>query len=145
MQYYQGNLAIDERKTKQVAQPVHRQQPPVRQPATNPAPQLPVGAKLLRLAAVIFAVCVLVFIMWRYTQIYQMNLDIRKINAEINELQAENSSLKQQIEVLQSPDRLKLKAEEYGFRPLDQEQISRVSVLNKAGSGSPDQGVAGLR
>jgi len=136
MPYYQGNLALD----KQHAEPLKKQRPRqqqtvVQEPArTRPAPvTLPIGVKLFRLAAVIFTVCVLVFIMYRYTQIYQMNLDIRNAKAEINEMKAENSSLKQQIETLQSPERLKEYAIANGFKQPVEGQVSQVErkVLGK--------------
>lgn len=147
MSYYQGNLALDKKKSAPVQKPkLRQQQTTVEQPqrVRARASTLPIGVKLFRLAAVLFTVCVLVFIMWRYTQVYQINLDIRKTNAEINEMKAENSSLKQQIETLQSPERLKEYALNNGFRPPAEGQVSQVES-KKSGESSPDKGVASVR
>lgn len=149
MSYYQGNLALDNKK-----QPAPAPKPKLRQQQTTvehkrpkqaaQVSTLPTGVKLLRLAAVMFTVCVLVFIMWRYTQVYQMNLDIRKAKADISEMKAENSSLKQQIETMQSPERLKEYAQANGFKPPIEGQVSQVKTKNE-GAVSPEQGVASVR
>jgi len=136
MQYYQGNLALNPKKPDRKPDQKPAQQQAVRtQQQAARVPTIPVKTKLMRLATVVFIVCVLVFIMGRYTQIYQYNLDIRNMNKEIAEVQADNSSLKQQAETLKSPERLKAKAEEYGFVPPLQESTMQAANTGKATNG----------
>jgi len=140
MIYYQGNLAVDEKHVER-AMPKQKSQQPVaqRQPApapVKPQPGISVGVKLTRLAAVVLVVCVLVFLMGRYTQIYEYNLEIRNVQKESNELLADNSSLRQQAEMLRSPDRLKAKAQEWGFVPPNQDQAQGSPSSDKTANAS---------
>ncbi|WP_442603764.1 hypothetical protein [Paenibacillus sp. KN14-4R] len=122
MAYYQGNLALDEKKrpqrrkvvpqtqkktTKQQTYPSRKQQPRVS--------TIPTKVKLTRLACVALIAIVSVLVMWRYTQLYQTSMSIKDTQQKIKALQSEASTLRQQVEILQSPERLQQKALELGF------------------------------
>lgn len=111
--YIQGNLALDQKpsqkvKIRETTKVVYRNK------------SLPVQEKMLYLFTVLLCVVVAGVIIWRYASIYQMNAHIMKVQHDIRELQAENSALKQDVEKLQSPDRLKEEAKRLGLRPQDE-------------------------
>ncbi|MNR56670.1 Cell division protein FtsL [compost metagenome] len=56
-----------------------------------------------------------------------MNANILKMQGEIREIQAQNSALKQEVEKLQSPDRLKEEAVRLGFNLQDEKQGNAVA------------------
>ncbi len=82
---------------------------------------------MLYLFTVVLCVIVAGVIIWRYAAIYQMNANILKMQSEIREMQAQNSALKQEVEKLQSPDRLKEEAVRLGFNLQDEKQVSLVT------------------
>jgi cell division protein FtsL len=119
--YIQGNLAVDKKPTpkvtiKETRRVVYRNK------------SLPVQEKMLYLFTVALCVIVAGVIIWRYAQIYQMNADMLKIQNDIRVIQAENSALKQEVEKLQSPDRLGKMAKEFGFVPQEDKQVSQVTA-----------------
>ncbi|MDF2652266.1 MAG: cell division initiation protein, partial [Paenibacillus sp.] len=109
--YIQGNLALDPKrsapapkvKIKETTKVVYRNK------------TLPTQEKMLYLFTVILCVIVAGVIIWRYAAIYQMNANILKMQSEIREMQAQNSALKQEVEKLQSPERIKGEAVRLGF------------------------------
>ncbi|OCT17103.1 cell division protein FtsL [Paenibacillus pectinilyticus] len=122
--YIQGNLALDPKKKpntgprvkiKETTKVVYRNS------------SLPAQEKMLYLFTVVLCVIVAGVIIWRYAAIYQMNADIQKMQGEIREVQAQNSALKQEVEKLQSPDRLKEEATRLGFNLQDDKQASVVA------------------
>jgi cell division protein FtsL len=122
--YIQGNLAIDKKPTpkvtiKETKKVVYRSK------------SLPVQEKMLYLFTVVLCVIVAGVIIWRYAQIYQMNASMLQIQKDIRQIQAENSALKQEVEKLQSPERMQEKAKELGFMPQEDKQVSQVTT-NKA-------------
>jgi cell division protein FtsL len=113
--YIHGNLAVEQRagqkvKIKETRKVVVR----------NKA--LPVQEKLLYLFIVVIFVAVAGAILWRYAQIYQMNKQILLMQQQIRQVQAENSALKQEVEKLQSNDRLREQAMQWGFVPPEEAQ-----------------------
>ncbi|GGI43339.1 hypothetical protein GCM10008018_01570 [Paenibacillus marchantiophytorum] len=121
--YIQGNLALDQKRTvakpkvkiKEITKVVYRNK------------SLPTQEKMLYLFTVVLCVIVAGVIIWRYAAIYQMNTSILKMQSEIKEIQAQNSALKQEVEKLQSPDRLKGEATRLGFNLQDEKQVSLVT------------------
>ncbi|OPH47509.1 cell division protein FtsL [Paenibacillus ferrarius] len=121
--YIQGNLALDQKravpkqkvKIKETTKVVYRNK------------SLPTQEKMLYLFTVVLCVIVAGVIIWRYAAIYEMNANILKMQNEIREIQAQNSALKQEVEKLQSPDRLKEEAARLGFNLQDEKQVSLVT------------------
>ncbi|NQX57659.1 septum formation initiator family protein [Paenibacillus qinlingensis] len=124
MSYIQGNLALDPKrkpsqqqrvKIKETTKVVYRNS------------SLPAQEKMLYLFTVVLCVIVAGVIIWRFAAIYQMNANILKMQGEIREIQAQNSALKQEVEKLQSPDRLKEEAVRLGFNLQDVKQSNVVA------------------
>jgi cell division protein FtsL len=121
--YIQGNLALDQKRTvpaakvkiKETTKVVYRNK------------SLPTQEKMLYLFTVLLCVLVAGVIIWRYASIYQMNASILKMQGEIREIQAQNSALKQEVEKLQSPDRMKEEAVRLGFNLDDDKKVSLVT------------------
>ncbi|NQX65459.1 cell division protein FtsL [Paenibacillus alba] len=121
--YIQGNLALDQKravpkqkvKIKETTKVVYRNK------------SLPTQEKMLYLFTVVLCVIVAGVIIWRYAAIYEMNANILKMQNEIRDIQAQNSALKQEVEKLQSPDRLKEEATRLGFNLQDEKQVSLVT------------------
>lgn len=121
--YIQGNLALDPKrsapapkvKIKETTKVVYRNK------------TLPTQEKMLYLFTVILCVIVAGVIIWRYAAIYQMNANILKMQSEIREMQAQNSALKQEVEKLQSPERIKGEAVRLGFNLGDEKKVSIVT------------------
>jgi cell division protein FtsL len=140
--YIQGNLAVDKKLTpkvtiKETKKVVYRNK------------SLPAQEKMLYLFTVVLCVIVAGVIIWRYAQIYQMNAEMLKIQQDIRQIQAENSALKQEVEMLQSPERLGDKAKEFGFVPQDNNQVSQETVgkpnTSKATANKPTPGNANTK
>jgi cell division protein FtsL len=117
--YIQGNLALDPKrkpsaqqrvKIKETTKVVYRNS------------SLPAQEKMLYLFTVVLCVIVAGVIIWRFAAIYQMNANILKMQGEMREIQAQNSALKQEVEKLKSPDRLKEEAVRLGFNVQDEKQ-----------------------
>ncbi|CAH1204567.1 Cell division protein FtsL [Paenibacillus allorhizoplanae] len=131
--YIQGNLALDPKrkpnqqqrvKIKETTKVVYRNS------------SLPAQEKMLYLFTVVLCVIVAGVIIWRFAAIYQMNANILKMQGEIREIQAQNSALKQEVEKLQSPDRLKEEAVRLGFNLQDVKQGEIVAQSTKAKSST---------
>jgi cell division protein FtsL len=131
--YIQGNLALDPKrkpnpqqrvKIKETTKVVYRNS------------SLPAQEKMLYLFTVVLCVIVAGVIIWRFAAIYQMNANILKMQGEIREIQAQNSALKQEVEKLQSPDRLKEEAVRLGFNLQDVKLGEVVAQSTKAKSST---------
>ncbi|MEW9698103.1 cell division protein FtsL [Paenibacillus sp. SI8] len=121
--YIQGNLALDQKQN------MKKQPPKVKIKETTKVvyrnKSIPVQEKMLYLFTVVLCVVVAGVIIWRYAAIYQMNKDILDLQKDIRIIQAENSALKQEVEKLQSPERLGAEAKRLGLKPQDENQISQ--------------------
>ncbi|NOU68148.1 cell division protein FtsL [Paenibacillus sp. LMG 31461] len=140
MSYIQGNLALDPKrkpnpqqrvKIKETTKVVYRNS------------SLPAQEKMLYLFTVVLCVIVAGVIIWRFAAIYQMNANILKMQGEIREIQAQNSALKQEVEKLQSPDRLKEEAVRLGFNIQDVKQGEVVAQSTKAKSSTTSTATSG--
>jgi cell division protein FtsL len=120
--YIQGNLALDQKQNR-------KQAPKVKIKETTKVvyrnKSIPVQEKILYLFTVLLCVIVAGVIIWRYAAIYQMNTHILQMQKDIRTIQAENSALKQEVEKLQSPERLGTEAKRLGLKPLDEKQVSQ--------------------
>lgn len=141
--YIQGNLALDPKrkpntqqrvKIKETTKVVYRNS------------SLPAQEKMLYLFTVVLCVIVAGVIIWRFAAIYQMNANILKMQGEIREIQAQNSALKQEVEKLQSPDRLKEEAVRLGFNLQDEMQgnvVAQVPTSTKSKSSTTTAATSG--
>lgn len=129
--YIQGNLALNPKqkpaqkvKIRETRKVVYKNKP------------LPVQEKMLYLFTVVLCVLVAGVIIWRYAQIYQMNAHMLKMQQDIREIQAENSALKQEVEKLQSTDRLMEEAKKMGFKPYDDKQVNQIAPSKTAAASA---------
>ncbi|MDQ6418974.1 cell division protein FtsL [Paenibacillus sp. LHD-117] len=110
MAYVNGNLALQpKRKTKQ--EPVIRETKKL----VIKRKSLPVQEKLLYLFTVLICVVVAGVIIFRYAQIYDMNLQINRMNTEYQTMNIELEELKKQVEMLSNPERIRKMAETQGM------------------------------
>ncbi|MDD9270025.1 cell division protein FtsL [Paenibacillus sp. GCM10023248] len=136
--YIQGNLALDQKrkvpaakvKIKETTKVVYRNK------------SLPPQEKMLYLFTVLLCVIVAGVIIWRYAAIYQMNASILKMQVEIRDIQAQNSALKQEVEKLQSPERIKGEAIRLGFNLDDVKKSDTQAKASKSTAASKNTKVA---
>lgn len=110
MAYVNGNLALQP-KRKPEEQHVIREKKRV----VVKRKSLPVGEKLLYLFTVLVCAVVAGVIIFRYAQIYDMNLQIKKLNSEYGAIRVEMEDLKRQVEMLSDPERIRQMAESQGM------------------------------
>ncbi|HUC93141.1 MAG TPA: septum formation initiator family protein [Paenibacillus sp.] len=119
MAYMHGNLAVQPQKRQQrQASAQTKTRVVVRRKS------LPVQEKLLYLFTVAMCVMVAGVIIFRYAQIYQMNLEIKQLTEKYETLSVQQKELQRKYETLSDPGMIKRKAEELGMIPNDQEVIS---------------------
>ena len=119
MAYMHGNLAVQPQKRQQrLASAQTKTRVVVRRKS------LPVQEKLLYLFTVVMCVVVAGVIIFRYAQIYQMNLQIKQLTEKYETLSVQQKELQRKYETLSDPGMIKRKAEELGMIPNDQEVIS---------------------
>jgi cell division protein FtsL len=118
--YIEGNLALKHKHTLQAY-------PSVKVKRVSPQSNLNAHNKLFVLMLVFVCVVIAVTVLWRYSQIYQMNTDILRVQQEMKQLQLENELLKQEIEKSQSSERLKLEATKLGLVPRNSSQVAQIS------------------
>ncbi|MFD0960312.1 cell division protein FtsL [Paenibacillus chungangensis] len=110
MAYVNGNLAL---KPKQKPQERHVYRESKRKVIKRKS--LPVGEKLLYLFTVIVCVAIASVIIFRYAQIYDMNLQIKRVSTEAQTLNTELADLQRQVEMLSDPERIRKMAEQQGM------------------------------
>ncbi|CAM4145210.1 cell division protein FtsL [Paenibacillus alkaliterrae] len=110
MAYVNGNLALQP-KRKQDKQTVIKETKRV----VVTRKSLPVQEKLLYLFTVVMCVLVAGVIIFRYAQIYDMNLDIKQLNNDYQQMNVEMEDLKKQVEMLSDPERIRRMAESQGM------------------------------
>lgn len=111
MAYINGNLALQPKRKPEQEKEVFRETRRV----VVKRKSLPVQEKLLYLFTVILCVIVAGVIIFRYAQIYDMNLQIKKMNTEHQMLNVEVEELKRQVEMLSDPERIRKLAETQGM------------------------------
>lgn len=110
MAYVNGNLALQP-KRKPGQETVIRETKKV----VIKRKSLPVQEKLLYLFTVLICVVVAGVIIFRYAQIYDMNLQITKLNNEYQTVNVELEEMKKQVEMLSDPERIRKMAESQGM------------------------------
>lgn len=110
MAYVNGNLALQP-KRKQDQQPAIKETKRL----VKTRKSLPVQEKLLYMFTVLMCVVVAGVIIFRYAQIYDMNLEIKKLNNNYQTMNVEMEDLKKQVEMLSNPERIRNLAEKQGM------------------------------
>lgn len=110
MAYVNGNLALQP-KRKQDQKTVIKETKRL----VKTRKSLPVQEKLLYMFTVLMCVVVAGVIIFRYAQIYDMNLQIKKLNSEYQTMNIEMEDLKKQVEMLSDPERIRRLAETQGM------------------------------
>lgn len=110
MAYVNGNLALKP-KRKQEQDYVIRET----KKRIIKRKSLPVQEKLLYLFTVLVCVVVAGVIIFRYAQIYDMNLQIKQLTNEQQTMNVEMADLKRQVEMLSDPERIRKMAETQGM------------------------------
>ncbi|MDQ8736851.1 cell division protein FtsL [Paenibacillus sp. LHD-38] len=105
-----GNLALQP-KRKQDQQPAIKETKRL----VKTRKSLPVQEKLLYMFTVLMCVVVASVIIFRYAQIYDMNLEIKKLNNNYQTMNVEMEDLKKQVEMLSNPERIRNLAEKQGM------------------------------
>jgi cell division protein FtsL len=131
--YTNGNLAIE-------SNPVKRTNQETRKKTVVRKKSIPVAEKLLYLFTVIVCVVVAGAIIWRYSQIYEMNTRIQKIEAQMKQLQIENNRLKMEVSKLQDPKHLLDQAKSFGLLPNDEVNQVMASGSEVAANGGEQEG-----
>ncbi|NIK75874.1 cell division protein FtsL [Paenibacillus castaneae] len=110
MAYVNGNLALQP-KRKQDQQTVIKETKRVvvtRKPLPGPE-------KLLYIFTVLMLVIVSGVIIFRFSQDYHMNLEIKQLTNEYRTMNVEMEDLKKQVEMLSDPERIRKMAESQGM------------------------------
>ena len=127
MAYVNGNLALQPKRRENEQEEVYRETRKV----VVKRKSLPVGEKLLYLFTVLLCVIVAAVVISRYTQIYDMNMNMKKLNTQYQTLNVEMAELKRQVEMLSDPERIRKMAEVQGM-------AAKLDGINVKTSGSGD-------
>jgi len=98
--YQNGNLALQPKRKPE--EQVYREKRTV----VVKRKSLPVQEKLLWLFTIIVGVLIAGVIIFRYAEVYKMNLEIRNLTNEYNEMSVEMKELQKQVQILGDPDRI---------------------------------------
>lgn len=110
MAYINGNLALQP-KRKPEQRPEYREKKRV----VVKRKSIPVQEKLLYIFTVFLCVAVAGVIIFRYAQIYDMNLEIKQLNNSYQSLTIEMEEMKKEVEKLSNPERIRQLAESQGM------------------------------
>ncbi|MBD2870133.1 cell division protein FtsL [Paenibacillus sp. IB182493] len=110
MAYVNGNLALQP-KRKQDRKTVVKETKRV----VKTRRSIPVQEKLLYMFTVLVCVAVAGVIIFRYAQIYDMNLQIKKLTSDYQTMNVEMEDMKKQVEMLSDPERIRKLAESQGM------------------------------
>lgn len=124
--YYQGNLAVKEKRRQSESQAVYQETRRV----VKRRKSIPTKEKLLYLFAIVICVVMAGFVIFRYAQIYEINAKIQQIENEIKSIENENDTLQLEAYKLSDPKRLIEKAKLLGLRPSQEEEVNEIP--NKA-------------
>ena len=134
MAYVNGNLALQPKRKENEQEEVYRE---TRKTVVK-RKSLPVGEKLLYLFTVLLCVIVAAVVISRYTQIYDMNMNMKKLNTQYQTLNVEMAELKRQVEMLSDPERIRKMAEVQGM-------ATKLDGINVKTSGSGDAVKSAMR
>lgn len=119
--YYEGNLAISQKKKPQVTYKETRR-------IVKRKKAIPTQEKLLYLFTIIVCVLVAGLVIFRYAQIYEVNAKIQQMEQQIGQLESENGTLELEVNLLQNPKRLIDKAKQLGLHSSIEEDISEIPL-----------------
>jgi len=119
MAYMHGNLAMQPQKRVEQKQPTENKSKTAVRRRT-----IPVQEKLLYLFTVVMCVIVAGVIIFRYAQIYQMNLEIKQMTTQQEEMSVQIKELQKKVETLSDPSTIREKALLEGMVQNDQPVIS---------------------
>jgi len=108
--YTNGNLAMQPKRKKQEEYVIRETRKKI---VTKKS--IPVQEKLLYLFTVIAAVVIAGVIIFRYAQIYDMNLHIKQLNNEMQAMTIEVEQLQRQVQTLNDPERIRRIASSQGM------------------------------
>lgn len=110
MAYHYGNLAMKPKRREQDEYVIRETRKKVVRRKS-----IPVGEKLLYLMTVLAVVVIASVIIFRYADIYDVNLHIKQVNNEMQSMQLEIQQLERQFQTLSNPERIREFAEAHGM------------------------------
>lgn len=110
MAYVRGNLALKEKKVQRTPERYRETTKVVSKKAT-----LSTQEKLLYLFTIVICSLVAGVIIWRYAQIYDLNMQMQKMDREMKAMKQEISQMKNEVDMLSSPAEIGKKAKELGY------------------------------
>jgi cell division protein FtsL len=119
--YYEGNLAISQKKKPQVTYKETKR-------IVKRKKAIPTQEKLLYLFMIIVCVLVAGLVIFRYAQIYEVNAKLHQMEQQIQQLESENDTLELEVNLLQDPKRLIEKAKQLGLHSSIEEDISEIPL-----------------
>lgn len=117
MAYMNGNLALQPKRKPDQQQTQEAKRVVVRRKT------LPVQEKLLYLFTVALFVVVAGVLIFRYAQVYQLNLEIKNLNKQYSQMTVEVKELQKQVQELSDPETIQKKAIESGMVPSEDSGI----------------------
>lgn len=110
MAYNYGNLAVAPKRKE-------REEYVIREKKTKVVRKkpIPVKEKLTYLFVVFLCVTIASLIIYRYTEIYKLNLQAKQINTEMQEMTIEVQQLQREVQTLKEPERIRKFAESQGM------------------------------
>ena len=109
MAYY-GNLAVKPKRREQDQYVIRETRKKVVRRKS-----IPVAEKMLYLMTVLVAVVIASFIIFRYADIYDINLNIKNVNNEMQSMEIQIQQLERQVQALSTPSRIRQFAEAQGM------------------------------
>jgi cell division protein FtsL len=121
MAYMHGNLALQPKKKQEQKAAVQQSKRTVVRKKS-----IPVQEKLIYLFTIVVCVIVASVIIFRYAQIYQLNLQIKELTTHYNTMSVEMTELQKQVETLSDPGRIRDEAIQTGMVPSGQSILVEV-------------------
>ncbi|OPA78459.1 cell division protein FtsL [Paenibacillus selenitireducens] len=110
MAYVRGNLALKEKKIQRTPERYRETTKVVSRKA-----MLSTQEKLLYLFTIVICSLVAGVIIWRYAQIYDLNMQMQKMDREMKAMKQEMTQMKNEVDMLSSPAEIMKKATELGY------------------------------
>lgn|GEM_PF-1041367 len=110
MAYNYGNLAMKPKRKEQEEYIIRE----TKKKVVRKKP-IPVGEKVLYLAAVLLAVIISGIIIFRFANIYGTNMQVKQVNNEIQAMTIEVEQLQREVQTLSDPERIRVFAESLGM------------------------------
>ncbi|SDT38408.1 cell division protein FtsL [Paenibacillaceae bacterium GAS479] len=119
MAYTNGNLALQPKRKPEQQRPVKETKRVVKV-----RKMIPPSEMLRYMGSVLVVVCVLVLIIFRYSQDYRMELQIKELNASYKQATVDVKVLQGEVAKLSDPAVISKKAQELGMTPAAAEKDS---------------------